>query len=52
MEEKRAHLTEKMAGLKELLIQTGAEIEENVPMGKYTSFQGRRPGGRGCMRRI
>lgn len=43
MEEKRAHLTEKMAGLKELLIQTGAEIEENVPMGKYTSF---RPGGR------
>ncbi len=39
LEEKRAHLTEKMAGLKELLINTGAEIEENVPMGKYTSFR-------------
>ena len=35
-----------MAGLKELLINTGAEIEENVPMGKYTSF---RAGGRAAV---
>ncbi len=36
----------KNGGAKELLINTGAEIEENVPMGKYTSF---RAGGRAAV---
>ena len=44
LEEKRAHLTEKMAGLKELLINTGAEIERKCPDGEIYLF--RAGGGR------